>query len=48
MTNAVYNKESAARILAVNIVDFYPAMVINNVKLYSPKKLSDEVRELNE
>lgn len=38
MTNAVYNKESAARMLAASIADCYHAMVINNIKLVCQKK----------
>lgn len=45
MTNAVYNKESAARMLVANIADCYRAMVINNVKLKSKSKWRGKLNE---
>lgn len=47
MTNAVYNKESTARILVVFTVDCYHAMMINNVILNTPRK-KERLMELNE
>lgn len=41
MTNAVYNKESAARMLVANTTDCYHAMMINNVKLKWRGKLNE-------